>query len=243
MQIVQQLIPTGRRNRPGRWNPANYITIHNTGNPNYGADALAHAAFLRGDTANNLPVSWHYTIDNFRAVQHLPENEDAFHASDGAGLGNRQSIGLEICMNRGGNLLQATNNAAMLAAQIMRRNNFGTNQIRQHNHWDPRSQNCPSELRAGRPYNWQTFLNRVAAFAASGGTENPTAILPYTIRITVEALNIRLNPSILSPITGVIRDRLLYTIVEESDGFGASRWGRLRSGIGWIALDWVQRAS
>ena len=31
------------------------------------------------------------------------------------------------------------------------------------------------------------------------------------------------------------------TIVEEASGVGASKWGRLKSGAGWISLDHVQK--
>ena len=33
----------------------------------------------------------------------------------------------------------------------------------------------------------------------------------------------------------------VYTIVEGAEGKGASRWGRLKSGIGWISLDYVEK--
>lgn len=33
----------------------------------------------------------------------------------------------------------------------------------------------------------------------------------------------------------------VYTIVEEADGPGASKWGRLKSGAGWISLDFVKK--
>ncbi|MFQ9409813.1 MAG: hypothetical protein ACLR1T_00450 [Evtepia gabavorous] len=38
---------------------------------------------------------------------------------------------------------------------------------------------------------------------------------------------------------GTIRDQGVYTIVETADGQGASQWGKLKSGAGWIALDYV----
>ena len=38
--------------------------------------------------------------------------------------------------------------------------------------------------------------------------------------------------------TGCITDRGVYTIVAESDGQGAAKWGKLKSGAGWISLDY-----
>lgn len=63
---------------------------------------------------------------------------------------------------------------------------------------------------------------------------------PYIVRVEVDALNIRLAPSTLAKVVGTIRDRGAYTIVAEADGVGAKRWGRLKSGAGWISLDYVR---
>ena len=61
----------------------------------------------------------------------------------------------------------------------------------------------------------------------------------YVVRVRVGALNIRKHPTIASSITGVIRDRGIYTIVQESTGLGASKWLKLKSGVGWISSDYV----
>lgn len=76
---------------------------------------------------------------------------------------------------------------------------------------------------------------------AAGRAEDEAA-LPYTVRVEVDDLYIRSGPGTNCPQRGFIRPGV-YTIVEESGGPGAKKWGRLRSGAGWIALDWVKRAS
>ena len=63
---------------------------------------------------------------------------------------------------------------------------------------------------------------------------------PYIIRVEVDALNIRLAPSTLATVVGTIRDRGAYTIVAEEDGLGATRWGKLKSGAGWVSLDYCK---
>jgi len=66
---------------------------------------------------------------------------------------------------------------------------------------------------------------------------------PYTIRITVGALNVRDKPSSAAKaVTCLINDKNIYTIVEEADGPGANKWGKLKSGLGWIALDYTKKA-
>lgn len=64
---------------------------------------------------------------------------------------------------------------------------------------------------------------------------------PYVVKVDVDALNIRLAPTTLSAVVGTIRDRGGYTIVAEEDGVGATRWGKLKSGAGWISLDYVHK--
>lgn len=64
---------------------------------------------------------------------------------------------------------------------------------------------------------------------------------PYQVRITAKSLNIRNGPGIDNSIVGCITDKGIYTIVDEKDGKGASKWGKLKSGLGWISLDYVNR--
>lgn len=54
----------------------------------------------------------------------------------------------------------------------------------------------------------------------------------YLVRVNVNDLAIYKNPSASSIITGYIKDRGVYTIVEESN----AKWGKLKSGVGWIEL-------
>ena len=42
-------------------------------------------------------------------------------------------------------------------------------------------------------------------------------------------------------VTGSIIGGGVFTIIAEADGTGESKWGKLKSGIGWIPLDIVTR--
>ena len=57
--------------------------------------------------------------------------------------------------------------------------------------------------------------------------------------MTADALHIRSGPSTDTPIVDTIRDHGVYTIVETASGPGASRWGKLKSGAGWVSLDYI----
>lgn len=62
------------------------------------------------------------------------------------------------------------------------------------------------------------------------------AFQPYQVRVEITDLNIRTGPG-----TGYAKTQYIpvgtYTIVEEANGTGATKWGRLKSGAGWISLD------
>lgn len=58
----------------------------------------------------------------------------------------------------------------------------------------------------------------------------------YKVKVTASALNYRKGPGVSYGINGTITDRGVYTIVEESNG-----WGKLKSGAGWINLKYTSR--
>ncbi|ADL53623.1 N-acetylmuramoyl-L-alanine amidase [Clostridium cellulovorans] len=67
-----------------------------------------------------------------------------------------------------------------------------------------------------------------------------TAFEPYLVKVSISDLNIRKGPGTNYARTKYI-PKGVYTIVEESDGKGATKWGKLKSGAGWISLDYVKR--
>ena len=161
VQIIQDFIPPGRRNRPGYKLEPRYITVHDTANTSAGADAKAHANYVKSAAAAAIPASWHFTVDDKAIYQHLPLNENGWHAGDGAsGTGNRQSIGIEICENRDGNRAAAEANAAWLTAKLLKDYGLGLDRVKQHYDWS--GKNCPRVLR-GRKDGWKNFLAAVEA--------------------------------------------------------------------------------
>ncbi|NLA11577.1 MAG: hypothetical protein GX883_05570 [Firmicutes bacterium] len=165
--IIVDLIPRGRRNRPGYPLNPRYLTIHDTANTGTGAGAKAHALYLKGDSAASIPASWHFTVDDTFIVQHLPLDENGWHAGDGKeGPGNRTSIGIEICENRDGIRAEAEKRAAWLTAKLLRDFSLKPVQVKQHHHWS--GKNCPRVLR-GRPGGWDSFLEAVRLQLPSSG--------------------------------------------------------------------------
>ena len=74
----------------------------------------------------------------------------------------------------------------------------------------------------------------------SGAPPVPT-FRPYVVKVLSNVLNIRQQPTTGSKVVGTVRKGSAYTIIEEKSGQGSTKgWGRLKSGAGWIALDFVE---
>ena len=66
--------------------------------------------------------------------------------------------------------------------------------------------------------------------------------VPYLVRVKITDLNIRKGPGTNYAKTGQFTGIGTFTIVEESGGQGSVKgWGRLKSGAGWISLDYAER--
>jgi len=147
-------------NRPKKLIKPTSITIHDTGNVKPGADALNHAAYLKSAVPNTIGqrVSWHITVDDKRIVQHIPLNEEAFHAGDGEnGPGNLTSIGIEICEHQGCQRTAAELNAVALVAALLNALGWPINTVVPHKHWTGKG--CPHLLLP----RWTEFLAQIAA--------------------------------------------------------------------------------
>lgn len=73
---------------------------------------------------------------------------------------------------------------------------------------------------------------------SSSASRNPNA---YRVKVTMAILNVHKAPATDSEIIARIEDSGVYTIVAESAGKGAAKWGKLENGPGWIPLDWTIR--
>jgi len=79
-----------------------------------------------------------------------------------------------------------------------------------------------------------------AAPAAPATPAKPSTCTSYLVRVNVTDLNIRKGPGTNNAVAGVIKPGV-YTIVAESTGQGATKWGKLKSGAGWISLDFCKK--
>lgn len=159
MQMRQQLIRKSTKTYGGK-NGRRFITVHETANRSTGAGAAAHANLQsRGNVRN---ASWHWQVDDHEAVQSFDHEAQCWHAGDGRGPGNLDSIAVEICVNEDGNYPRAIANAAELVRHIMATESIPAERVVDHHYWS--GKNCPTQLRGGRlGPTWAAFLDALGA--------------------------------------------------------------------------------
>ena len=81
---------------------------------------------------------------------------------------------------------------------------------------------------------------KVTAKLGGATTTKPPTFSPYKVRVSIKNLNIRKGPGTNYASNGFCPVGV-YTIIEESNGIGATKWGKLKSGAGWISLDYAKR--
>lgn len=89
------------------------------------------------------------------------------------------------------------------------------------------------------------FVGEGAVNSGSVATTSPpsTAVFsPYLITIDTPSLNVRKAPGTNTTIVKRLdNDKNTYTIVEEAAGPGATKWCKLKSGIGWVSADYIKK--
>jgi N-acetylmuramoyl-L-alanine amidase CwlA len=170
---------------------------------------------------------------------------------------NNNSISIEMCSRKKNTAsLAATdndwyltdstvNNAVKLTKYLMQTYNIDINHVVTHCHvtgkWCPqpwvRNENALAQ--------WREFLKKIAGTAVPIETKvetKPQEVIQggkscnYTVRITSDSLNVRTGPGTMYSVVRTVSKPSVYTIIAEQDG-----WGRLKSGAGWISLDYTER--
>lgn len=175
VRLKVDMVPKGTQGRRVvRPMTPRYITIHSTQNYTAGADrhslALKRGALRAPKRKGGNRIGfliWHFTVDQGMAIQHMPASEQGEHA-DFDGPGNRYSIGIEMCEERGSNVAVTMERTAKLTAVLMKKHGIPLNSVVPHYHWPRRGasqphKNCPHFLMDnGRPgRKWRAFLGRV----------------------------------------------------------------------------------
>lgn len=155
MQLTKVTCPSNKISIkcPYSMNPTR-IVVHNTAND---ASAMSEISYMLG---NNKEVSFHFAVDDYRVVQGIETNRNAWHAGDGHGKGNMQGIAIEICYSKSGGdrFIKAEKNAAKFIAQLLKERGWGIDKVTKHQ--DYSGKYCPHRT---LDMGWERFLNMIRA--------------------------------------------------------------------------------
>ena len=225
------------------------ITIHHMAG-NLTLDGCYNAAISRQGSSN-------YGIDsNGKIAWYVDEaNRSWCSCSD---YNDNRAITIEVANNSGEPNWTISSKAMTalieLCADICRRNGIAklnytgdTNgNMTLHKWFAPTA--CPGPYLEGKmsyiaaEVNKRLSTKTTAASTVSKPTVTVSAAFKsYKVKVTADCLNIRAGAGTGYKINGTIRDKGVYTIIAETNGTGAAKWGKLKSGAGWISLDWVKK--
>ena len=233
--IRQLLIDPSKYNLkcPYPMSPTRFV-IHNTAND---APAINEIKYM---LSNSDEVSYHVAVDDTEIVQGIPFDRNAWHCGDGSGKGNREGIAIEICYSKSGGdkFVKAEQNAAEYIASLLKERGWDIDKVTKHQ--DYNGKYCPHRT---LDMGWQRFLDMIASYMSGPQKNKSQASTPqkgYLVKVNAKnGLRIRSGPGTNYKQVDLITDNGIYTIVEEASGTGANKWGKLKSGAGWIALDYV----
>lgn len=199
-------------------------------------------------------ASAHYQVDINGRIGQLVWDRDTAWALGNFDM-NQRSINIEHANNTGAaggwTVSEATlDNGAHLVAALCKlfklgRPVWGQN-VRPHSQISPTA--CPGALAGAqrdaymaRAQYW--YDQMTGSKPAPTPQPSPAPTVGYTVKVTTPVLNIRKGAGTNFATAGSVKKGEIYTIVAESAGQGASKWGKLKSGAGWISLDFVQKTS
>lgn len=148
-------------NRSNRGNTKiKYIVIHDTGNTKVGANAFSHYKYFNsGDHSSSAD----FFVDD---TQILCTNDYhkfyTWHCGDGKGkygITNRNSIGIEICVNSDGDRQKAVENALVLVRELMKELDVPIERVVRH--YDASRKNCPASMSKDNWAEWYDFKKRI----------------------------------------------------------------------------------
>ena len=236
-----------------------YIVIHYVGAT---GDAEANCKYF---ASHYVGASAHYFVGFSGDVWQCVKDEDtAWHCGAKSykhpHCRNSNSIGIELCVHNKGSQADTSKDwyfedatvqsAIELTKALMAK--YGVPASNVVRHYDVTGKICPNPYVYNHTtHTWDAFK---AALTDSGSAEAPAApaapavpaapstFVPYTVKVSITDLCIRTGPGTnyaKNGHTGIG----VFTIVGEANGTGASKWGKLKSGAGWISLDFAKKVS
>ena len=156
------------------------VTIHNTDWINVSSTTTPAEQYTRATVNGNMgDVRVHFYVDDVSIWQNLPLDLSSWHAADGNGRGNMETISIECIMRNSvdAQSLKSEDLTAKLAAALLVSNNLTINELYTHTHWlnvrDGKVGNTDTLNQMRHPYkmcplyilpHWNNFKNKVKSY-------------------------------------------------------------------------------
>ena len=196
MRAVHQ-IKYNRSNRGGT--PIRYIVAHDTGNPSRGANATAHYNYFNGGDRSS---SADFFVDD---TQVLCVNDYykyyTWHCGDGRGkygITNRNSVGIEFCINVDSDRDKTLERTAQLVRELMQELNIPIERVVRH--YDASRKNCPQSMSGNGWAQWYKFKEKLKGedltMAQYEELKNEITQLTETVKVLATELSNLKHPMI-----------------------------------------------
>ena len=136
-------------------NSIKYLVIHDTGNANKGAGALAHQNYVENNARG---ASAHYFVDDKVIVQYVGDSSSAGSVGDGKGkygITNANSLSIEMCINSDADYAKTYKNTVELTKNLMKKFNIPIDRVVRH--YDASRKSCPNHMRQNNWSKWWKF--------------------------------------------------------------------------------------
>lgn len=158
MEVVQL-----KKHISNRKQKIKYIVIHDTGNPAPGAGANAHKKYF---LTTDRKASADFLVEEDTIIK-LNDYYKYFtwHCGDGKGkygITNSNSIGIEMCINKGSNYQKTVNNTIKLVYKLIVELDIPFYRVVRH--YDASRKRCPGSMAANNWDKWGRFKESLKAY-------------------------------------------------------------------------------
>ena len=219
-------VTNGKFYKEGRNAKISFIVIHH-----WGADGQTFGGVVKYLCRAGGNSSAHYVVESGKVACLVDPKNTAWHAGP---KGNPGGIGIECRPEMSQGDLETV---AELIANL--RKTYGNLPLYPHKKYMATA--CP-----GRWEGKLAWLDKRAETIRNGGgitigAKTPAAQAGYKVKVSINNLNIRAGAGTNHKAVGTCR-KGVYTIVATANGTGSRKgWGKLKSGAGWISLDYATR--
>ncbi|MGL5243896.1 MAG: N-acetylmuramoyl-L-alanine amidase, partial [Sarcina sp.] len=194
-----------------------YIVIHDTDNRAVTANAMANRNYFGNHP--EAKASAHYVVDEANIIQVLEDNWRGWHIGDGHNplITNSNTIGIELCVNRGNNFDKTLENGIALTKYLMKKYNIPAKNIVRHH--DCSGKICPKMMMEDRPDLWPYFKSRIAGNSAPIPKDNFKAIGTGRVVNVSSVLNVRLEAYKSAPVISTLTNNQYVNVYGEENGW------------------------